>query len=171
MKKLIFALLVLAAVPMLAQNSDKYISVGQIPSEQKMINNITQRTLEALRVIVVGDSAFKNDTIVVKPNSGYFAVQDSWNWARYSGGYTDTTSAAGDTVTPTNVSEWWRFTIATDDTIQFSSSSTFPSTDDKILLPGGTYTSEKLNVVYFPKIYYKVVGSGTPNVRIFWEGF
>jgi len=56
MKKLIFALLVLAAVPMLAQNSDKYISVGQIPSEQKMINNVTQRTLEALRVIPLNDS-------------------------------------------------------------------------------------------------------------------
>ncbi len=57
MKKLIFVLLVIAAIPMMAQNSDKYISVGQIPTEQKMINNITQRTLEALRVITLNDSS------------------------------------------------------------------------------------------------------------------
>ena len=57
MKKLIFALLVLVAIPVLAQNSDKYLGIGQYPTEQKLLNNITQRTLEALRVIVIKDSA------------------------------------------------------------------------------------------------------------------
>ncbi len=145
MKKLILIFL-FATIGIFAQNGDKATTTM---GEREIQYNVYQATKQGLRVILITDSTT----------------------ARYSGGYSDTTSAAGDSLTPTNVSQWWKFTISTDDTIYFSSDRTYPATNSEVLLPGESFTSEKLNFTYFPKFYYKLKGSGTPNVRLFWQGF
>jgi len=96
MKKLIFILLVLAAIPVLAQNSDKYLSVGQYPTEQKLLNNITQRTLEALRVIVLNDSIgsanlyTKRDISKATVDTLSFGFTSQGVFVQNDGGTTDT---------------------------------------------------------------------------------
>lgn len=96
---------------------------------------------------------------------------DSAKFDIHGGGYSDTTSAAGDTVIPTGVTKNWWVTVSTDDTIYVSRSGTFPTTDLYVLLPGSSFTYEHLSIFAYPKIYYKLKGTGIPNVGIIWGGY
>lgn len=115
------------------------------------------------------------DTNVIKPSGGFMDVRDTWNWVRYDTSYSDTTSTAGDTVNSGNITEWWRITITADDTVYISSNSSYAYPANKVgagyLLPGETWTSDKMNVAYISKFYYKQYGTGAAVVRIFYEGF
>lgn len=107
----------------------------------------------------------------VAPNGGYFAVQDSWNWVRYQGGKSYTITAV-DSITPTSTSLWWKPSIYATDSVRVSSDRTFPATDATIIIPGQSYTPEKLNLTYFPKLYIKpVTGSTSTRVTYSWWGF
>jgi hypothetical protein len=87
------------------------------------------------------------------------------------GGYNKVTSAGGDSLAATETS-WWRVTIrAVDDTVAFSKTRTYPSTDLNILYPGQSYTYNiPLDVVSVPKIYFKAYLSGTPTVQLKHDG-
>lgn len=99
------------------------------------------------------------------------SIRASGRGGKYGGEYTDTTNVSlGDSVTFTSATEWVFMTIATDDTIYVSKvSSAYPVGNKGVLLPGESLTVE-LDPTAIPKYYYKQYGTGTANVRIFWNG-
>lgn len=108
---------------------------------------------------------------------GPLPITNSEDWAHVIGGYEDTTSAAGDTVAPTGITTWWDIKIQSDDTIMVSSDPTYPAQNSIVILPTTSpnyeiysFDSGKMNISYIPKIYYKLKGTGTPYVRLYWRG-
>lgn len=71
------------------------------------------------------------------------------------------------------LSVWWGYTIETDDTIYYSNtSSSYPLYDKMTLKPTENYTSkDPLLFTYVNKLFFKVKGAGTANVRIWFWGF
>lgn len=132
----------------LAQNSDKY---PNYPNVQQIFNNLAQKKLEVLRVVLIADST-ENQTVI--------------------GGYVKATSLAGDSLIPSGCTQWWTATLIPTDSIYVSSSSSFPLNNIALVTPGQVYSLSKTSILAIPKLYYKLVGTYTnKNVQLFYGGF
>jgi hypothetical protein len=109
--------------------------------------------------------------------SQYVQVINSTSWSMHGYAKRDTTNATADTLSrqidladtsntlADKCSHWWQCWFTTDDTIQISSSASFPANDITIILPGETWTSEINDAAYVTNYYYKILGTGTASVR------
>jgi hypothetical protein len=114
---------------------------------------------------------------VISTYSQYVQVVNSSNWSKIEYGNRDTTNATADTLSrqidladtsktlADKFKQWWQCWFTTDDTIQISSSASFPANDITIILPCETWTSQPNDVAYRTNYYWKILGTGTAYVR------
>ncbi len=95
MKKAFLILLTLIPFLVFAQNSDKDNSKGVLPSEQKMIFNVFEKTAEMLRVGLIPRNAVTIDTLL---NVDTIVVYNLGNYTNLQFDLTDTSSTTTDTV-------------------------------------------------------------------------
>lgn len=95
MKKAFLILLTLIPFLVFAQNSDKDNSKGVLPSEQKMIYNVFEKTLEILRVGIVPKNSVVIDTLL---NVDTLTIYNQGKYANVQIDLHDTSSSTVDTV-------------------------------------------------------------------------
>lgn len=163
MKKLIIliAALILSG-NILAQNTDKastYLGTNDV------LYNAFQNTLEGLRMVSISapSNEITNVVAITRVNAG---TVDTLSRLSNSGDSLDTMTGY--------FSNWFKFTIAADDTIEFSQTANFTEGQVFKLLPGETFTSGRWSIADFTNLYFRryvISGAtGSPNVRIIAEG-
>lgn len=175
MKKIIFIMLVLSSFVFAQATWTKYDKIEgrntkQVKGDTSAVMVYTMNPSIAISLTqALIDSLQK---VSLFPNGQTYAnVRDSWQWARIRTVFADsvrTDSVAvvrsRDTVSIT-ATEWAKVTmhVAAGDSVSFAIGTTAPSNywEWQTIRNGETFVSEKLNYVYFTKVFIK--GAGYPD--------
>lgn len=164
MKKLLFLLLIIFTVNVSGQWTPK--KATEVGSKKTFVANGDS----AANLTFIAGGTLTAVITTLPGQKTYMDIRNSWDWARFAGGYQDSCTSQGDSLVPI-ASEWWSFSIIPDDTIKVSFERGYPADDDILIMPNQEYKVEKLNYAYKTKLYFKVYGWGIATVRARWYAF